>query len=75
MKERRWEGKGLSTRGKERAVSEGVNLQRIIYSVGTMKCKITHTIILKVASPSIHSTATLEAITEQSVLQKMQGAT
>lgn len=72
MKEGGWEGKGLSTRGKERAVSEGVNLQRIIYSVGTITCKITHTQILKVASPSIHSTATLEAITEQSVPQKMQ---
>lgn len=30
-------GKGLSTWGKERAVSKGVNLQCIIYSVGTAK--------------------------------------
>jgi len=42
VKDRVWEGKGLSAWGKEPALSKGVNLQHIICSVGTLKHQVTH---------------------------------
>lgn len=40
--------------------------------MGTIKCKVTHTIVLKVSSRGTHTTSTLGVITEQLVSHKMQ---